>query len=361
MLHEESLNAVLSKQALCHNAHLLQEKVRPARVMAMVKANAYGHGLLGSCAVLDPYVAYFGVARVQEALCLVNAGFQAQKIVLIQGVLSSCAMNWAASLGIHVVVHHPVHLQWLKDISFPLSCWMKINTGMNRLGFSMEDAQSHYELLKKNKKVHLHGLMSHLACSDEPEHPLNQLQIERFSAFVDGKEELKSLLSSAGILHFPEACFDVVRPGLLLYGLHPVEEKIAYQEGFRPVMTLQTSLSSVQEVRAGSSVGYGAVYISACDMPVGVCAIGYGDGYPRRGRGENSVVLVHGAECPVIGRISMDQMAIDLRPAPGAMTGDAVCLWGPDLPAERVAVDLDRAVWELPTGIQSRVPLRWVS
>jgi alanine racemase len=197
--------------------------------------------------------------------------------------------------------------------------------------------------------------MTHLACADEPGHPATARQLERLREALDGLEGEVSVANSAGVLAWPATHGDWVRPGIMLYGLSPFPDRTGIQDGLRPAMTLETRLIAVNYCRAGEAVGYGGAWVCPEDMPVGVAAAGYGDGYPRHAP-SGTPVLVNGARVPLAGRVSMDMLTLDLRTQPRACPGDPVVLWGPALPAEEVAGRAGTIAYELVTGITGRVP-----
>jgi len=352
--------AILSTENLLHNIKIIKERVKPAKVIAMVKANAYGHGIRSVGLRLDGYADELGVASIDEAFVLRKAGVQSP-IILMQGVYEAGELLLAAKEGFEVVFNNEAQLEWLNAIHLPvpLRSWIKINTGMGRLGFSMEDARNVYQYLSGHKGVvQPVKVMSHFACSDECTHPLNQRQIALFNQFIEGVDTEYSLCNSAGILHFPDCFFNYVRPGILLYGISPVRGKTGKDFGLKPVMTLQTRLTSVHTFKKGASIGYGARYQCPEDMPVGIAAFGYGDGYPVSAR-DGTPILVNQVECCVIGRVSMDMLAVDLRSCPNAKVGDSVTLWGEGLPLERVVENTSNIVWDMITGVQNRVKFLW--
>ena len=352
--------AILSTENLLHNLAIFKRLAHPAKVIAMVKANAYGHGIRSVSLRLDKHVDMLGVASIDEALALRKVGVSAP-ILLAEGVFEPNELLIANTEGFDVVFHTPEQLDWIEKASLPLPlrAWIKINTGMGRLGFSLNEARAAYERLMTSPKVAKPvRIMSHFACSDTKDHPLNSQQITEFQNFCQGLMTERSLCNTAGILNFPEHHYEWVRPGLGLYGIHPVTGKMAAELDLRPVMTLQSSLISVQTYAQGATVGYGARYTCPETMPIGVVALGYGDGYPITAQ-DGTPVLVGGTECPLVGRVSMDMLTVDLRPSPKAKVGDPVVLWGNGLPLERVTEHTSNIPWDLITGVQNRVKFLW--
>ncbi len=352
--------AILSTENLIHNLQVIKQKVNPAKVVAMIKANAYGHGLRSVALRLDKHADILGVASIDEALALRKIGVSTP-ILLAEGVFEPNELLLASTNNFHVVFHNEMQLEWLEKslLPIPLHAWMKINTGMGRLGFSIEQAKLYYPRLLNSQQLKKPiKIMSHLACADEKDHPLNGEQIQVFKNFIKNINGEFSLSNSAGIFNFPDCYFDYVRPGLALYGVNPIEGGRAEALDLKPVMTLQTSLISVQTLPKGSSIGYKGRYCCPEDMQVGIIAFGYGDGYPLTAK-DGTPILVNNIECALVGRVSMDMIAIDLRTCPNAKIGDPVILWGNGLPIERVAEYTSNIPWDMLTGIQNRVKFLW--
>ncbi|MGV8948363.1 MAG: alanine racemase [Candidatus Paracaedibacter sp.] len=354
--------AILSTENLLHNLKVIKEKASQSKVIAMVKANAYGHGLRSVSARLEKHVDMLGVASIDEALILRKIGIQIP-IILAEGVFEPNELLVASTEGFHVVFHEEVQLQWLANLScpLPLQAWLKIDSGMGRLGFDIDKAPTFYDQLTKSRQIaHPIRIMSHLACADDLKNPLNQHQIEVFSGFIksiSGNGEY-SLCNSAGVFQYPTSHHHFVRPGIALYGASPILAKSAADLGLKPVMTLQTSLIGIKKMAKGSPIGYGARYICPEDMNVGIIAFGYGDGYPRSAR-DGTPILINNTRCKLVGRVSMDMIAVDLSPCVHAKVGDPVILWGTDLPIEEVAAFTDNVSYDLLTGVQNRVKFHW--
>lgn len=352
--------AILSTDNLWHNLGVLRARAGKAKILAMVKANAYGHGLRSVAQRLDGRVDALGVASVDEAMALRQAGVQAP-VVLMEGVFAPEELDLAAAHHFHVVFHEELQLSWLAQarLSAPLVAWLKVDTGMGRLGFDLAQAEAAYRMLAASSNVvQPVGIMSHFACADEPEHLLNARQIAAFGTLAALGEGPRSLCNSAGIFAFAAQHGDWVRPGLALYGASPLVGQSATALGLKPVMTVQTRLIAVRTMKAGATLGYGARFVCPADMKVGVMAIGYGDGYPRTAR-EGTPVLVKGVRCALVGRVSMDMATVDLRACPEAEIGDPVVLWGDGLPVEDVATMSGHVAYDLFTGVQARVKFQW--
>lgn len=352
--------AVLSTENLLHNLQIIKEISKPAKIIAMVKANAYGHGIRSVSLRLDKYIDMLGVASIDEAVILRKAGVNAP-IMLAQGVFEPSELLLASTEKFQVVFHNEAHIEWLEKarLPIPLQIWIKVNTGMGRLGFNIEQAKYYYSKLLSHPYIAKPiKIMSHLACADEISHPLNQQQIKLFKEFIIGMNSEYSISNSAGILNFPDCHYNYVRPGILLYGIHPIKGKTAADLNLKPVMTLQTSLISVQTLKKGSFIGYGARYMCPQDMPIGIIAFGYGDGYPFTAR-DNTPILINNVECSLVGRISMDMIAVDLTACSNAKVGDSAILWGDGLPLERVVEHTSNITWDMLTGVQHRVKFLW--
>lgn len=354
--------AILSTENLIHNVVTLKKKVAPARVIVMVKANAYGHGLRSVALRLARHADILGVASIDEALALRKMGIKTP-IMLAEGVFEAQELVVASAEHFHVVLHAPHQVAWLNErkLPCPLQVWIKVNTGMGRLGFLPEQVPGIYRDLQNNASVHPRiGIMSHFACSETLDHPLNATQIQAFQnllPLLPGVSPV-SLCNSGGLLNFPDLYYDYVRPGIVAYGLSPIEGKTGQDFGLKPVMTLQSNLIAINTLPKGASVGYGGRYTCAQETRVGVVAIGYGDGYPRSAR-DGTPTLIGGKICPLIGRVSMDMLTVDVSDCPHAKVGDCVTLWGEGLPVETMAVYTSEVPYSLVTGVQHRVRFIW--
>lgn len=330
-----------------------------SRVMAVVKADGYGHGLERVARALAGADA-FGVAALADAERLRAAGLS-QPIVLLSGFDEPDDIPRLRQLGVQTVVHHAAQLAMLEHAGpgEPITCWLKVDTGMHRLGFAPEAVREVHARLGAMPAVGDIVLMSHFASSDEFADSPSQgrqtrAQMQVFREATAGLPGARSLANSAAVLGWPDATADWVRPGGALYGLSVVAGRTGADFGLRPAMTLSTRLIAINRVRRGEYIGYSATWQCPEDMPVGVAAIGYGDGYPRHAP-VGTPVLIRGRRVPVIGRVSMDLMTVDLRGVPEAQVGDGVTLWGPDLPAEVIAEAAGTISYELTCSITRRV------
>jgi len=352
--------AILSTENLLHNLSVIRKHARGAKIMAMVKANAYGHGIRTVARRLDPHVYGFGVASIDEALVLRKVGIK-KPILLLEGVFEPDELMIASCERLQVVFHTSIQLQWLRTaiLPTPLTVWLKVDTGLGRLGFSLETAHQAYAELSGNPQINRSiGILSHFSCADQSEHPLNELQIKNFNNFAQQYQGPKSLCNSAALFSFVDQQYDVVRPGIALYGVSPFAHVAAESLGLKPVMSLHTRLIAVREMKKGDPIGYSGRFVCPEDMMVGVVAMGYGDGYPRTAQ-DGTPVLVNGIRCPLVGRVSMDMMTVDLRPCPTAHVGSPVVLWGPGLTLEEVAQHTGHIPYDILTAVQTRVKFHW--
>lgn len=352
--------ACINPQALQHNLQQVRQFAPDARVLAVIKANAYGHGLEVAAKALTNADAY-AVGTLAEAQHL-RPFAQDKDIVILQGVFDSADIQQCAANNFQVVVHceEQVALFEATTLDSPVQCWLKVDTGMHRLGVMPDQVESILERLKQSLNVAQPVIvMSHLACADEPEHPENQLQIETFDDLEVDIQQPRSLANSAAIVAFKDAHYDWVRPGIMLYGISPLADKTAEDLGLQPVMTLKSQLIAVNRLLQGDSVGYGATWQCPQDMRVGVIGFGYGDGYPRHVP-SGTPVLINSQRAAIIGRVSMDLIAVDLRELPAAKVGDEVILWGEGLPVEEIAEAAETIAYELVCRLTTRVEFQVV-
>jgi alanine racemase len=350
------VSATIDSAALQHNLGTVRRRAPQSRVMAVIKANAYGHGLVAVAQAL-PGADSFAVARVEEGMALRQAGIT-QTVVLLEGVFDREQLAAAAQAGFELVVHSPEQIQLLHAAppGFQFTVWLKLDTGMNRLGLKGGAFAAALAQLRALPCVRQPvRLMSHFASADEPLAPTTAHQVALFEAATRAESGPRSLANSAAILNFPSAQVDWVRPGLLLYGVSPLEGTIGADFDLRAAMTLQSHVIAVKDVAVGEQVGYGGTWTARRATRLAVAAVGYGDGYPRS-LGSGAPVLVNGRRAPLAGRVSMDMIGIDVTElAPPVAVGDPVILWGPQLPVEEIAVWAGTIPYELLCGISQRV------
>lgn len=352
--------ATIHLDALRHNLARIRALAPHSRVMAVIKADGYGHGLERVARTLTDADA-FGVAALSDAERLRAAGLS-QRIVLLSGFDAPEDLAQLRRLGVDTVVHHAAQLAMLERDALdgargsePLRVWLKLDTGMHRLGFPAAQTHAVHARLAALPNVAADiVLMTHFASSDEFDGPQTHAQLAAFAAATAGLPGPRSLSNSAGVLGWPAAHGDWLRVGGALYGVSAVVGRSGDAFGLQPAMTLSTRLIAINQVRRGEPVGYSATWHCPEDARIGVAAIGYGDGYPRSAP-SGTPVLVNGVRVPVVGRVSMDLMTLDLRAVPDAAVGDPVVLWGRELPVESVAAAAGTIGYELVCSITRRV------
>lgn len=354
--------ALVRLDALSHNLATIRAGLPDACVMAVVKANAYGHGLADVVRELR-HVNAFAVARLAEAHAIRGAGVD-KPVVLLSGVQSAVELDDCTRHGFEVVIHSPEQLALLDSHrGGPIVCWLKVDTGMTRLGFSPDDAPGLIRRLDNHAAVARLRLMTHFARADDLTSPFTGEQINRFSEVTRGFQGDVSFANSPGMLGW-DYCAKArdrlgfagelwIRPGLALYGISPFAGRMAADLGLKPVMQFEARVISVKALRAGACVGYQGSYVATRDSRVGIIAAGYGDGYTRHFR-TGTPVLLNGRRVPVIGRVSMDMIAVDLGADATDRVGDVAVLWGDGLPVEEVAAFADAIPYELVCGVMNR-------
>ncbi|WP_111884279.1 alanine racemase [Acinetobacter sp. CFCC 11171] len=327
----------IDQQALQYNLNRVKQLAPTAKIVSMVKANAYGHGVKDCLAALKDSDA-FGVACLEEALEIRELGYE-QPITLIEGIFSDDEMQIVIDKKIECVVHHQQQLDWLrahKDayIAQGLKVWVKLNSGMNRLGFKVPEIIDVINALKAEGFTCV--LAMHFANADAENHPLNDQQREQFLHVKEACAPIMgSCCNSAAIFKWPELNFDFVRPGIMLYGATPFADRSVEALDLKPVMTFTAEVIALNTIQAGESVGYGSTFVAEQEMNLAIVSIGYGDGYPRAFPKQN-YVSIHGQKTRVIGRVAMDMIAIDIT-GMHAPIGTEVELWGKDRLVDDVA------------------------
>ncbi len=348
---------VIDLAALRHNLARARRAAPNSRVLAAIKANGYGHGLIRTARALSDADA-LGVACIDEAIELRLAGITAP-ITLLEGFFHADELPLIARDGFETVVHHPHQIQLLERarLTTPVPVWLKVDSGMHRLGFPPEAVQEAYSRLAACPSVAaVIGCMTHLARADERDSAATPRQLEIFRSATDGLGGERSIANSAGLLGWPATHVDWVRPGIMLYGVSPFIGGRGPEDGLEPVMTFRSELIAINRVKKGEAIGYGGTWTCPEDMDVGVVAAGYGDGYPRHAP-SGTPVLVNGRRLPLIGRVSMDMLTVDLRGMPEARIGDPVVLWGRGLPVEEIAERAGTIAYELLCGVAKRVEI----
>lgn len=348
--------ATINHAALRHNLTLVKNYAPHSRIWAVIKADAYGHGATAIARSLP--VDGFAVARLQEAQKLRHAAIK-QPILIMGGVYSPQDLATAAALNCEIAIHNTEQATMLlqTNLAYPITTWLKVNTGMNRLGLSLDATQHWLNQLAHSQNVQGQPqLMTHLANADDLNDNLTNLQCQRLRIIADAAGCCAlNIGNSAGILGWEAARSDWVRPGIMLYGISPFAATTGQHYNLQPVMTLRAPLIAVHRCAAGAAIGYACSYICPENMPIGVIGIGYGDGYPRHAT-TGTPVLLDGVRVPLIGRVSMDMLTVDLRNLPNANIGTEAVLWGNGLPAEEVAAAAGTIAYQLVTGVTGRVP-----
>jgi len=324
--------------------------------MAIVKADGYGHGLEWVARTLHEADAY-GVASVEDGIRLRTAGIR-KPVVLLEGFFHPDELPLLVEHRLDTVVHHESQLwdlEHVRKLEHPIDVWVKVDTGMHRIGFPPDALPDVTRRLKTCMAAGRVRILSHFPTADNHFDAQTPQQIREFEELTQNLNAERSLSNSAGVVHWPSSHFEWVRPGIMLYGGSPMIGKSARELDLRPVMTLVSELIAVNHRRKGEAIGYGGDYICPEDMPVGVVAIGYGDGYPRHAP-PGTPVLINGIRLPVVGRVSMDMVTVDLRELPDAKVGDRVTLWGEGLPIEEIAQLSGTISYELMCCVTARVP-----
>ena len=355
--------ALIRLDALQHNLRRLTQHCPEHRIIAAVKANAYGHGLLAVARALDS-VDCLAVARLSEAEELRRGGV-GTPVMVLSGAAAAAELETAAALDCWPVMHsaEQVRLFERADQAFA-RVWLKVDTGMHRLGVAVDDVQRLAGQLRATGRAETLGLMTHMANADDLADPMTALQLERFAEVAREHVGDISVRNSALMLAGTDSPIGRAvwshsgaawaRPGIGLYGVSPYGDREAADLGLRPVMQLETDLLDVKPIGAGDAVGYGGTWRATTDTMLGIAAIGYGDGYPRH-VGPEARVLINGRQAPVVGRVSMDLLAVDLGSGAQDRAGDLVVLWGDDLPVETVARWAETIPYTLVTGVTARV------
>lgn len=345
--------------ALRHNLAVVREAAPGRKVLAVIKANAYGHGML-DCARALASAEGFAVARLEEAL-LLRQSFP-QHFILVMGVEPSPG-NWltCSQWRLAPIIHSREMALSLASQALPqpIPAWLKVDTGMHRLGVSPGECHDIFHLLRNAGSVETVTLMTHLACADETHNPFTAQQLELFSQSRRGLDAPASIANSAGILAWPDTLSEWVRPGIMLYGHDPLDRSNAWSERLRPVMTLESVLLAIREIDTGDAVGYNATWKASRPSRIGTVAIGYGDGYPRSAC-EGTPLWIRDRKVPLVGRVSMDLVTVDLTDHPAAQPGDRVELWGAHIPLNEVAQHSGTISYELTTRLTAR-PSRTVT
>ncbi len=366
--HSRKTNSIINLPALVSNYHHIANLAPQSETIAVIKANAYGHGAIEVAKALSPHVPALAVAFIEEAIELRDAGITLP-ILIMEGALSYEDFSISLQQNFWLMLHTAEQVDWLSKLSPSYSgkLWLKVDTGMNRLGIKPNEVDNILAKLTDNQLQNL-VLCTHFSNSEELENPKTPLQIELFERVfkqVNQKHGYKtSLANSAGILNWPQSHGDYNRLGLALYGANPISsdtspEKFAAVK-LTPVMTLQSSIIALRQLNVGESVGYGEIWQAKRPSLIATIAIGYADGYPRNAK-NGTPVFIKGQIAPLVGRVSMDMLTIDVTDINSAKLGDLVELWGDNLAIETVAEYLETINYELLTRVSNRVNRVYVS
>jgi alanine racemase len=351
------LKATINHQALSSNYNYIKKIANKSKVMSVLKANAYGHNLLDVAKTLKMSDG-FAVLSIEEAILLRKNGFN-QIILLLEGLFDKEEVNTASKLGINITVHNHRQIDLINQIkpASPVNIHLKINTGMNRLGFVPNEIDYLLESLNSNPYIEDIILMTHFATADEKEGINKQFKV--FNQIADNYNYPASVANSAALIKFPESRLDWVRPGIMLYGLSPFEDKTAKDLELIPAMSLTSEIIAIQDIKSGDSVGYGLDFIAKKDMKIGVVACGYADGYPRHAK-KGTPIAIDGHQTSLFGRVSMDMLYVDLSNISDAKISSKVELWGENISVDSVAQFSGTVGYELICAVSAsqRVPLR---
>lgn len=348
------IQVYIDQNALQNNLHVAR-RATSARIMAVIKANGYGHGLLRVAEALAAADG-FAMLDIQDAVCLREAGYR-QTLLLLEGFFEVSDLELVAAYQLTCVIHSEWQIELLD--AYPgrgtLDVWLKVNSGMHRLGFSPDKVASAMEALRRHGAVREITLMSHFASADEARGVSAQLTL--MNEIAGEYRVPRSMANSAALLRHGATHGDWVRPGIMLYGASPFGMDGAERQVLKPAMTLASRIIATQHLRAGDEVGYGGQFRADRSMRIGIVACGYADGYPRHAPG-GTPVLVDGQRSRLLGRVSMDMLCVDLTAQPRADVGSAVTLWGDGLPIEEVAAASGTISYELMCALTARVPVR---
>jgi alanine racemase len=347
--------AQLDLGALHHNVRVVRRLAPRAKIMAVVKANAYGHGAVAIAAALQYEVDALAVACIEEALELRYAGIGAP-ILLLEGVFEAQELLDAAQLDLWLTIANEQQLRWLEEATLPgpVTCWLKVDTGMHRMGIVPDSAAQFLQRLRATENGRDEIVTyTHFASADDMSSQQTLQQLAAFEALpVNGP---RSAANSAGVLAWPQAHYEWVRPGYMLYGDSPMVQDHPHARGLKPVMTLASAVISLRDIAAGEAVGYGGTWVAQRPSRIATVTIGYGDGYPRHAR-NGTPVLVNGQRAALAGRVSMDMITVDVTGLTDVKLGSEVVLWGAQLPLAEIAQCANTIGYELTTRMPARTP-----
>ncbi len=355
-----AVEAHINLTALAHNLERVRQAASESKIMAVIKANAYGHGMIQVANALTAADA-FSVARLQEAVQLRQAGIN-KDIIVLEGFNNTAELKEFSRYDLQATVHQLAQIDLLQrtPLEKSIQVWLKIDSGMHRMGVAPEAVGACWKVLQKIESVLAVRLMTHLASADDRGSEQTNQQLDVFKRVTAGIEAETSIANSAGILDWPQSHGDWVRPGIMLYGVSPFLDSGGKDEGLQPVMTLTSRLIAVRYFKQGDKIGYGASWTCPENMPIGIVSCGYGDGYPRHAV-PGTLVMVNGMPTPLLGRVSMDTICVDLRQQPDAEVGDTVLLWGESMPVEKVAQSATTIPYEILCCVTQRVQFQYIT
>ena len=348
------IRATISAAALAHNFMVAKAYAGGAKLWAVIKANAYGHGLERAARALEGADGY-AVLDFQEAARLRLAGIR-QPILMLEGFFKPGDLPLLNKYSLTPVIHNAEQVEMLRrsELAGEIGVYVTVNSGMNRLGFTMDGLRPAYNAIRMHPQVRGVTLMTHFADADGPSGI--KAQLDWFEEITKGLEAPRSLANSAALIRFPETRSGWVRPGIMLYGCSPFAERSAEALGLKPAMTLTSEIIATQQLAPGERIGYGFSYEAVGELAIGVVACGYADGYPRHAP-TGTPVLVNGKRTRTVGRVSMDMICVDITDIPEAYIGTPVTLWGEGLSADEVAASAGTLSYELLTKLTARVPV----
>lgn len=353
------IQAIINHSALAHNLSIVRQYAPHTRILAVLKADAYGHGLLHTASALKN-VDGFALLELDAAITLRTAGYQ-QPILLLEGFFSTMEIALVEQYQLSTVIHHTEQVSMLSDSkSRKIDIFIKVNTGMNRLGLSPKQLPQVIQELRNNQQVKNITLMTHFASADDPHERASVFrQLQCFQTITEKYNYPCSLANSAAIVNYPETHSDWVRPGIMLYGASPFSDKTAADLNLLPVMTLSSKIIAIHDLEAGDKVGYHGLFKADYRMRIGIVACGYADGYPRHAP-TGTPVLINNQRGRLLGRVSMDMLAIDLTGIENTKLGDSVVLWGKGMPVEEIATYAETSSYELLCGLAARVDRKFL-
>ncbi|MEM0955185.1 MAG: alanine racemase [Pseudomonadota bacterium] len=349
--------AVVDLGALDHNCKLAAELSGAGALMPVVKANAYGHGAVEAARVFERHAAALAVASTEEAVTLRESGIQAP-ILLLQGIFSADELQIASRQDFWIMLQNDAQLGLVEssELPRPVSCWIKLDTGMHRLGFLPSRAHELHQRLQACPQVGGDTVLAtHLACADEPDNAHTRAQLHCFLTHTEGLDAQHSIANSPALLAWPDARSHWNRPGVMLYGQSPFAFEQDTAQKLQPAMTLLSEIQALRDVPVGDSVGYGSSWVASRPSRIATVPVGYGDGYPRAAP-SGTPVLINGHRAALAGRVSMDMITVDVTDLPNVALGDTVTLWGQGLSTNEIADWAGTISYEVTTRLLPRVP-----